>query len=329
MRGRLGCITALCWIAFLPGAAWAVGVDGDPARGQELFRQLGCLGCHTVRGEGGGGDTEAPELSTILGEKVELEGGEQVEVTEDYLLRSITDPDVQVVKNYAAGKMPSRFANLPEEDLVSLVSYVKVLSDEESAQVLPAMSFYAPVKIAPAGTVVWMWVFLGVCAVGLASVNVVFMSRSISWGLIGLVVAIPVLGAAAGVGWANYSASTGNSFREFDVVSRQFGYDPPIIRVNKGDHVTIALKSDDTLHGFYLDGYGIDQEVRPGETTRFEFDATKAGRFGFHCSRTCGVLHPFMIGTLIVSPNNLFSGSMGLVFGLGLAAFVYIAKKPE
>ncbi len=36
-----------------------------------------------------------------------------------------------------------------------------------------------------------------------------------------------------------------------------------------------------------------------------------------------------MMGTLIVAPNNLFSGSLGLVFGLGLAAFIYIAKKPE
>jgi plastocyanin len=269
-------------------------------------------------------------LSTIFGETVELEGGEQVEVTEAYLLRSIMQPDAQVVKDYPSGKMPSRFANLQEEDLASLVSYVKVLSDEElSAQLLPATSFYAPVQIAPAGTVVWMWVFLGFCAVGLASVNVVFMSRTIPWGWIGLIVVIPLVGAAAGVGWANYSASTGNTYREFEVVAHQFAYDPPIIRVNKGDHVTIALRSEDTLHGFYLDGYGIDQEVRPGETIRFEFDANKAGRFGFRCSHTCGVFHPFMMGTFIVAPNNLFSGSLGLVFGLGLATFVYVAKKPE
>jgi heme/copper-type cytochrome/quinol oxidase subunit 2 len=99
--------------------------------------------------------------------------------------------------------------------------------------------------------------------------------------------------------------------------------------VNKGDHVTITLRSEDTLHGFYLDGYGIDQEVRPGETIRFTFVATKSGKFGFRCSHTCGVLHPFMIGNLIVAPNRLFAGSLGLIFGLGLAAFVYIAKKPE
>ena len=99
--------------------------------------------------------------------------------------------------------------------------------------------------------------------------------------------------------------------------------------MNKGDEVTFSLKSTDVLQGIYIDGYGIEEEIRPGETTTFTFKADKPGKYPFRCANTCGVFHPFMIGNLIVAPNYLFPGSIGLCFGLGLACFVYVARKEE
>ena len=142
-----------------------------------------------------------------------------------------------------------------------------------------------------------------------------------------MITAIPGVGLMAGVGYAHHS--TGGIEREFNIVARRFAYTPEIIRVNRGDKVTISLQSMDVLHGFYIDGYGIDQDIRPGETARFTFVANKPGKFPFRCSNTCGVFHPFMIGNLIVTPNYLFPGSIGLCFGLGLATLVYSAKKEE
>ena len=85
--------------------------------------------------------------------------------------------------------------------------------------------------------------------------------------------------------------------------ARMFAFEPARLRVNQGDQVTITLVSTDVVHGFYLDGYGIDVRAEPGKPAQASFVADKQGKFRFRCSVSCGALHPFMIGELIVGPN--------------------------
>lgn len=94
--------------------------------------------------------------------------------------------------------------------------------------------------------------------------------------------------------------------REFRVEASSFEFSPAEIRVNPGDRVTIELTSTDVVHGLYLDGYGLQIEVDPGQTETMTFTADRSGTFRFRCSVTCGDLHPFMIGKLHVGPNILF-----------------------
>lgn len=138
---------------------------------------------------------------------------------------------------------------------------------------------------------------------------------------------IVIMGSVSGIVLANNIPTTE---RHIIVKARQFGYEPSSIKVNKGDKITIDLITEDVTHGFYLDGYGIDLTVRPaGDAATTTFIANKAGRFGFRCSQTCGVFHPFMTGEFIVEPNYLFPGSIGLAIGLGVAALFYLARRED
>ena len=100
--------------------------------------------------------------------------------------------------------------------------------------------------------------------------------------------------------------------RTFRVEARQFAYSPSELDVNPGDTVTIQLVSTDVVHGLYMDGYDVSVESDPGQTTSLTFVANKPGSFRFRCNITCGAMHPFMIGKLIVGTNEWLYRSIGL-----------------
>lgn len=109
--------------------------------------------------------------------------------------------------------------------------------------------------------------------------------------------------------------------------ARQFEFAPHRIRINKGDHVIIQFTASDVVHGFYLDGYGIQERVSPGVTKQIEFVAERTGKFRYRCSVSCGSLHPFMIGELVVGPNEPFWRAIGLVIVGLLTLLIYQMKK--
>lgn len=294
---------------------------GSIEKGKDLVQGLGCLACHKVEGKGG---TVGPDLTGVYGKEEELATGDKVRVTEEYLVESILDPDAKVVKGFAPGLMPKAYTGLPKGDIDSIVVYLKSLSREgEMATMGPGLTL--PIQQGP--PTVWIWIAIGFLSGAFSCIGIYYVSRAVSpvWTLIIALVAFT--GLIGGFLWAKYPLKTTN--REIVITARQFAYDPPVIRVNKGDRVTFKVTSKDVLHGFYIDGYNVDREIRPGESVQFTFIANKEGKFGFRCSRTCGVLHPFMIGNLIVEPNYLFPGSIGLAFGLAMGTLIYVAKKRQ
>jgi hypothetical protein len=122
--------------------------------------------------------------------------------------------------------------------------------------------------------------------------------------------------------------------------AKKYGYSPSRIIVNEGDTVVLKPTSLDVTHGFLLDGYPVEFKTRKevtllkyawedenGKTqadwdrvTEVEFPADKPGKFVFRCNQTCGNLHPFMTGELIVKPNTPYylfiSLSAWIVFSL-------------
>ncbi|MFC1880532.1 4Fe-4S binding protein [Thermodesulfobacteriota bacterium] len=122
--------------------------------------------------------------------------------------------------------------------------------------------------------------------------------------------------------------------------AKKYGYSPSRLVVNQGDTIVLKPTSLDATHGFLLDGYPLEFIMRKGATflkytwedddgglqsdwdrvPEVEFVAGKAGKFTFRCTQTCGNLHPFMTGELIVEPNSPYylfiSLSIWLVFSL-------------
>jgi heme/copper-type cytochrome/quinol oxidase subunit 2 len=146
----------------------------------------------------------------------------------------------------------------------------------------------------------------------------------------GLALAALIIISVTAVGLGRGLPATANQAqtREFEIDAAQFHYSPSIIRVDKGDRVVIKFRATDVSHGMYVDGYDVEVNANPGRTQTLEFVADRAGKYQFRCSQTCGSLHPFMIGWLVVRSNGPFTASLGLValVVVGTVAFVWFGK---
>lgn len=151
-----------------------------------------------------------------------------------------------------------------------------------------------------------------------------------------LTVALLVVAVCGVVGGLIPSPSAPPQERRIKMKARQYAFDPAVIRVNRGDTLRVQITSEDVVHGFYVEGYDIDATIvpqspymelhrpsRPKEpaekVNEIVFVADRPGKFRFRCSQTCGTMHPFMNGELVVSPNRLFGAGLGGAIGVLLA----------
>jgi heme/copper-type cytochrome/quinol oxidase subunit 2 len=111
------------------------------------------------------------------------------------------------------------------------------------------------------------------------------------------------------------------------IEASQYQFDPGVVRVKRGELVTIELVASDVVHGLYLDGYGLEMSADPGQTERLTFVADRPGTFRFRCSVTCGAMHPFMVGKLQVGDNRILWGGAGLALLAAVAGLVLGRKE--
>jgi heme/copper-type cytochrome/quinol oxidase subunit 2 len=132
--------------------------------------------------------------------------------------------------------------------------------------------------------------------------------------------------------------------RRIKMTARQYAFEPSVLRVNRGDTVRLRITSKDVTHGLLLEGYDLSASIipdspylevshpsRPGEKPQkleeLVFVADKPGKFRYRCSRTCGSMHPFMQGELIVAPNRALGAGLGLLAGLAIASGVLVSGR--
>lgn len=133
------------------------------------------------------------------------------------------------------------------------------------------------------------------------------------------------------------------------LTAQKYGYSPSRIVVNKGDTVVLKPTSKDVTHGFLLDGYPVEFIIKQqginylkytweddegkrqtdwDKVSEIEFVADKAGKFTFRCTQTCGNLHPFMTGELIVRPNTPYHLFISLSCWLTLSLLILFRIQP-
>ena len=99
MKRRL-LIVLLVVQAVLPTRSHGAQSPGSAEKGEVLFRGLGCLACHKVKGEGA---NLGPDLNGVYGKIEELTTGEKIIVTDDYIIESIVNPIAKAVKGFPRG----------------------------------------------------------------------------------------------------------------------------------------------------------------------------------------------------------------------------------
>lgn len=101
-------------------------VDSPTANGQRIMKNIGCFACHTIDGN----KLVGPSFKGLYGHSVAVEtNGSEREITADdeYIKRSIFDPNADIVKGFNKGLMLSYKGQLSDDDVAQIIEYLKTL----------------------------------------------------------------------------------------------------------------------------------------------------------------------------------------------------------
>lgn len=125
MIGTVKVVPADEWEEAIKPEGWDEDSQTLAEFGEEQFQGQGCTACHSIDGSARVG----PSLLGIWGhDEVELEGGETVEMNDEYLRESIMEPQAKIVRGFPNANMPS-YANRSDDVINGLVAYIKSLSE--------------------------------------------------------------------------------------------------------------------------------------------------------------------------------------------------------
>jgi len=104
----------------------AAAIESPTATGKRIMQNIGCFACHSVDGT----KLVGPSFKGIWGEEQVVVTGKETRkiiVDEEYIKRSIYDPNADIVEGYAKGLMVSYQGQLSEDDIASIIEYLKTV----------------------------------------------------------------------------------------------------------------------------------------------------------------------------------------------------------
>lgn len=115
------------WIADTTNvAAVAAAIDSPAATGKRIMQNIGCFACHTLDGT----RLVGPSFKGIWGAEHTVQTGRetrQVTVDEEYIRKSIYEPNADVVDGFNKGLMLSYEGQLSDDDIDNIIEYLKTV----------------------------------------------------------------------------------------------------------------------------------------------------------------------------------------------------------
>lgn len=101
-------------------------VESPTATGKRIMQNIGCFACHTLDGS----RLVGPTFKGLWGETQTVVTGKetrQITVDEEYIKRSIYDPNADVVEGFGKGLMVSYQGQLSDEDIANIIEFLKTV----------------------------------------------------------------------------------------------------------------------------------------------------------------------------------------------------------
>jgi cytochrome c oxidase subunit 2 len=79
-----------------------------------------------------------------------------------------------------------------------------------------------------------------------------------------------------------------------------------ILYLPVGKNVKFDLHSADVVHSFYVPAFRVKEDCVPNRVNYMWFNATQIGTYDILCAEYCGMNHSYMLGKVIIVPENEF-----------------------
>lgn len=118
------------WYAATPPKMDSAAAAVPGAAGKLIIQSKACIACHTSDGT----KLVGPSFKGIYGHKITVvtDGKErEITVDDEYIRRSILEPDADVVKGFTKGQMVSYKGQLTDDDIKAITEYLKTLGESK------------------------------------------------------------------------------------------------------------------------------------------------------------------------------------------------------
>jgi cytochrome c oxidase subunit 2 len=107
----------------------AAAGNAPGAAGEAIMRTQGCFACHTTDGSKLIGPSY---LNLYASQQVVLRDGKEITITvnDEYIRRSILDPNADITKGFPSGLMQSFRSTISDDDIAKIIEYLKTLNDK-------------------------------------------------------------------------------------------------------------------------------------------------------------------------------------------------------